>query len=71
MMKILAITRASWDNSNNVGNTLSNIFSKFNNSTFYNLYLRNDIPKESICDNFYQITENQILHSILKNLNSI
>lgn len=65
MMKILAITRASWDNSNNVGNTLSNIFSRFNNTKFYNLYLRNDIPKESICDDFYQITENQILLSIL------
>lgn len=65
MMKILAITRASWDNSNNVGNTLSNIFSGFNNTKFYNLYLRNDIPKESICNDFYQITENQILLSIL------
>lgn len=64
-MRLLAITRSCWDNNNNTGNTLTNLFKDFDNLEIFNLYLRNDMPRDSICQHFFQITENQLAKSIL------
>lgn len=66
-MRVLAITRSSWDNSNNVGNTLTNLFGNIKNIELANLYFRSDVPKVSPCQRFFQIRESDLLGSIFHN----
>ena len=66
MLRILIITQHPWKETNNIGNTLSNIF--FNNNGFYsisNLYCRADSPINNICKEYFRITEKELLKSII------
>lgn len=66
-MNILVITRSSWSDDNNIGNTMSNIFRSFpKDANIYNLYFRADSPKNKICKSAYQINEVSLIKGILK-----
>ena len=64
-MNILVFTNNTWDDTNSIGNTMSNIFcgDVWKNDTFFNLYNRSAIPQNTICNNYYKIP----LTSIIKN----
>ncbi len=65
LMNILVVSRSSWSNNNNTGNTLSSIFGNLNGVTVDNIYFRSDIPNNNICRSIYQISEQKIIKSLL------
>ena len=60
--KILILTRSSWNEDNSSGNTLSNVFTNLD-FEYSSVYCREELPKNNICNNYFNITEKQILSS--------
>lgn len=63
-MNVLVITRGSWNNNNNTGNTMSNLFADIKEWNIYNLYFRSEKPDNKICKATYQISEQQLIKNI-------
>lgn len=57
-MNILVFSESAWDDTNSLGNTLSNFFDGniWENDNFYHIYLRNARPNNKICTNYYRMT---------------
>ena len=57
-MNILIFTNNTWDDTNSIGNTVSNFFQGevWKNDSFFNIYNRNSLPNNAVCDNYYRIT---------------
>lgn len=68
-MRILVITRASWRNDNNIGNTLSDLFSNVS-ADIYSLCFRDETPQNTISKSNFAISEGQLVKH-LKNKNYI
>ncbi|MEB7715531.1 glycosyltransferase family protein [Staphylococcus equorum] len=64
-MNILIFTRSEWSNENSTGNTLSNFFGGFSKTNIANIYMRDAMPDNKICTNFFSISDKQILKSLL------
>lgn len=62
-MVVLVITRSSWNTDNNVGNTLSSLFSGMD-CEFHSLYCREGAPKNNVARSYFRITEMQLLRSL-------
>jgi len=60
-MNILVISTTQWSDTVATGNTFSNFFGNWQDANFLNLYLRAELPQNSICNGYYNITEKQIL----------
>ncbi len=60
-MKILVITRNAWDDTNAIGNTLSNFFQGVDNLEFAALYFRTATPDNALCRTYYRTSEMEIL----------
>lgn len=60
-MNILVVGGGSWDDTNSMGNTFSNLFSGWKNVTFYNFYSRELMPNNSVCKNYYRATTKELL----------
>lgn len=62
-MRILVFTHNSWDDTNALGNTLSNFFcgDEWKNDEFYNIYMRNTMPNNKVCKNYYRMTIKEII----------
>lgn len=60
-MRILVITRNAWDDTNAIGNTISNFFDGIDNIEFANIYFRSSQPNNVVCKNYYRVTEKDIL----------
>jgi len=65
-INVLVITQSPWSDTNALGNTYSNFFSHWDNYNFANLYLREELPDNKVCNKFYNITEKSILKNILR-----
>lgn len=65
-MRVLVITRAPWRNDNNTGNTMTNFFSDTKDVEFYNLYFRDQLPKNDIVVKSFAISEGQLIKNLLK-----
>lgn len=65
-VNILVITRSSWRNDNNVGNSMSNFFSNWANCKFYNLSFRDAPSDNEICEKSFHLSDAQLI-SNLKN----
>ncbi len=63
-MKILIITRSAWDDSNSIGNTMSNFFQKYTIENIANLYVRSAMPNNRVCENYYSISDKDMLKSL-------
>lgn len=62
-MKVLVLTLNAWNITNSTGNTITNLFSKFNeNDEVANIYCRDEAIDNPICDNYFKITEKDIIH---------
>ena len=57
-MNILIFSDAVWDDTNSFGNTCSNFFDgeTWEKDAFYNIYMRNAMPKNNVCSNYYCIS---------------
>lgn len=67
-MRLLVITRAAWKNNNNIGNTLSDLFSGLN-AEIFSLCFRDEIPSNSLSKSNFAVSEGQIIKH-LKNSES-
>ncbi|WP_071120029.1 glycosyltransferase [Romboutsia timonensis] len=65
-MRVLVITRSSWSNDNNIGNTMTNLFSGFKDTEFTNIYFREQISNNDIASKTFHITEQQIVSAFIK-----
>lgn len=65
-MRVLVITRAPWRNDNNTGNTMTNFFSNMKDVEFYNLYFRDQLPKNDVVVKSFAISEGQLIRNLLK-----
>jgi len=63
-MKILIITRSAWDDSNSIGNTMTNLFSGYPIENLANLYVRRTMPNNSVCNEYYTVSDQDIFKSI-------
>lgn len=63
-MKILIITRSQWDDSNSIGNTLTNFFSNYPKENIANIYFRSALPNNNTCNIYYSISDKEVLKSI-------
>ena len=66
-MKILVFSRSVWDTTNAVGNTFSNWFDgkAWSSDSFYSIYMRNSMPQNDVCKDYYRITIGSILKNFL------
>ena len=57
-MKILLFSQLALDDTNSYGNTITNFFdgTEWENDNFFHIYMRNTIPKNRFCKNYYRIT---------------
>lgn len=62
--KVLIISDATWADTNNIGNTFSNLFSHWPKDKIAMLYARADLPDTEICDTFFQISETRLIKKL-------
>lgn len=62
-MRILVLTRNAWDDTNSIGNTVSNFFEGIPNAEFANLYFRSSMPNNQLCRKYFQVTEKDVLRN--------
>lgn len=60
-MRVLVISRNAWDDTNSIGNTLSNFFGSLESVEFANIYFRSSNPNNAVCKRYYRATEKDIL----------
>ena len=60
-MRILVISRNAWDDTNAIGNTMSNFFGGIDNVVFASLYFRSAPPNNRLCKRYYRVSEAEIL----------
>jgi hypothetical protein len=64
--KVLLISDATWSNSNNIGNTYTNLFGDWPKDKIAMIYTRADLPENNVCTEYFQIAENRLIKSIFK-----
>lgn len=64
-MKILVLSRNAWDDTNSIGNTLTNFFGGLKNVEFANIYFRSAGPNNRICRTYYHTSETEVLRNWL------
>jgi hypothetical protein len=62
--KILLISDSTWSDSNNIGNTFSNLFNSWPSDKIAMIYARPDLPQTKICTNYFQISEGRMIASL-------
>lgn len=60
-MRVLVITRNAWDDTNSIGNTMSNFFSGMDDAEFANIYFRPSRPNNNMCRRYFRVTEKDVL----------
>lgn len=64
-MNILIITRSAWDDTNSIGNTMSNLFKGYDKEKIANLYLRSARPQNDVCEKYYSISDFDVIKRLL------
>ena len=64
-MKILIISHTSLNTHNNMGKTLSTLFSSFDRSELCQLYIYPMMPDVDQCDSYYRVTDKDVLKGLL------
>lgn len=60
-MNILIVSYESWRETNNGGNVLSNVFSAFHDDNIAQIYCSGELPQNSICKKYFQISDAMLL----------
>lgn len=63
-MKILILTRSAWDDTNSLGNTMTNFWAGWDGNDIANIYCRAAEPNNGVCTHYYSIHEKDLLKSI-------
>ena len=64
-MRILIISKEAWRDEQNGGNVLSNMFSQLPNSEFAQIYCNEQEPNNTVCRNYYQMSDRMMVNNIL------
>ncbi len=64
-LRVLVFTVSAWSEKTGT-NTMSSLLSWCKSENLANVYMRTDLPTFTGCDNYFQITENRVIKSILK-----
>lgn len=64
-MKVLVISRNAWDDTNSIGNTLTNFFQNLDGIEVANIYFRGASPKNKVCKEYYRVSETEVLKNWL------
>lgn len=64
-MNILVFTRSAWDDTNSIGNTMSNLFNGYNKKKIANIYLRSASPQNEVCDKYFSISDFDVIKGIV------
>ena len=62
-INVLIITRNAWDDTNSIGNTMSNFFGDTDGINTANIYFRSAMPNNHICSNYFRVTEKDIIRN--------
>lgn len=62
-MNILIVSYEAWRDTNNGGNVLSNIFHAFPDAKLAQLYCSGEMPQNSVCQAYFQISDSMLLSS--------
>lgn len=62
-MKVLIISHNCFSSTQNMGKTLSSLFSQFDKSELMQLYLYPSLPNVDICNNYFRVTDNDVIKS--------
>lgn len=62
-MRILVLTRNAWDDTNSIGNTMSNFLKDIPDAEYANIYFRSSMPNNRLCRRYYQVTEINVLRN--------
>lgn len=65
-LKLLTISRSSWNDNNSIGNTFSNFFEGWEKDEIANIYCRSEKPANHICCKYFSITDAQLLKSLIR-----
>lgn len=60
-MRILVISRNAWDDTNSIGNTLTNFFKGIDDLEVANIFFRSANPNNNVCCRYYRVTEGDVL----------
>lgn len=63
-MRILIITRYAWDDRIASGNTLSNLFGGWPDTSIYTIYCRDAKPENNCCNNYYSVSPLNLIRNI-------
>lgn len=64
-MRVLVISKEAWRDEQNGGNVLTNIFSQLPDAEFAQIYCNEQEPNNTICKNYYQMTDKMMVNNIL------
>lgn len=64
-MKVLILTRSPWDDTNSIGNTMTNFWSGCQTKDLANIYCRVAKPNNKVCELYYSISEQDLVKSII------
>ena len=59
--KVLVISHNVFSNTSNMGRTLKNFFIGWDKDSLAQLYLRSEIPTTNVCENYFRITDFDML----------
>lgn len=62
-MRILILTRNAWDDTNSIGNTVSNFFKDIPGAEYANIYFRSAKPNNGLCKKYFRVTEKDVLRN--------
>lgn len=62
--KVLIISHNLYDDSNNIGKTLVSLFNGWPKEKLAQIYFRNDMPSFKYCDQYYCITDRDVVKSV-------
>ena len=65
-MRILILSRSPWDDTNSLGNTLSNLFSSISSEKIAHLYLRSTNPSNNVCTKYFRINDKDVLMTLFR-----
>lgn len=60
-MRVLVISRNAWDDTNAIGNTISNFFAGIDDIEFASIYFRSAHPNNTLCNHYYRTSEAEVL----------
>ncbi|PGY13298.1 hypothetical protein COE23_15715 [Bacillus cereus] len=64
--RVLVVSNNCFSDSNSNGRTLGNFFINWDKDSIAQFYIQAELPNSNVCENFYRVTDYEVLNSFLK-----